>query len=52
MNNYVPEGLQEFTEYKNEFLRKIQKATAPYHEAAIKKLWNLIIKLQQLFKKL
>lgn len=35
MNNYVPEGLQEFTEYKNEFLRKIQKATAPYHEAAM-----------------
>ena len=35
MNNYVPEGLQEFTEYKNEFLRKIQKATAPYHEATM-----------------
>ena len=35
MNNYVPEGLQEFTEYKNEFLRKVQKATAPYHEATM-----------------
>ena len=35
MNNYVPEGLQEFIEYKNEFLRKIQKATAPYHEATM-----------------
>lgn len=35
MNNYIPEGLQEFTGYKNEFLRKIQKATAPYHEATM-----------------
>lgn len=35
MNNYIPEGLQEFTGYKNEFLRKIQKATAPYREATM-----------------
>lgn len=35
MNNYIPEGLQEFAGYKNEFLRKIQKATAPYHEATM-----------------
>ena len=35
MDNYIPEGLQEFTGYKNEFLKKIQKATAPYREATM-----------------
>ena len=35
MNNYIPERLQEFIEYRNELLGKIQKVTAPYHEATI-----------------